>query len=278
MKDKKNIIVLVFFFGDFPWYFPYFFHSCKHNPEIDFLIITDNICDEDLLPDNIRFFNTTLQEMQAMATEKLGAGVTLQPHPYKFCDLRPAFGVIFEEYIKGYAFWGHADLDVIFGNIRSFVDESLLDEYDMICFRHDYITSWFTLYRNCSEVNRLYMQSKDYLKVFTTEKYYNFDETNFQFHPFSDGIPYEQIESEVESMTHVVKKLQEKNKLKAYFEMHALEGRPGRMKWENGQLIFKDQYDVILYHLIRLKNYFEPSSIPDTVPDTFYIGKESIYH
>ena len=33
-------------------------------------------------------------------------------------DLRPAYGVLFEEYLDGYDFWGHCDLDVLFGRIR----------------------------------------------------------------------------------------------------------------------------------------------------------------
>ena len=38
--------------------------------------------------------------------------------PYKLCDFRPAFGEIFADELAGYDFWGHSDLDLIFGQIR----------------------------------------------------------------------------------------------------------------------------------------------------------------
>jgi hypothetical protein len=38
--------------------------------------------------------------------------------PYKLCDFRPAFGEIFAEELAGFDFWGHSDLDLIFGQIR----------------------------------------------------------------------------------------------------------------------------------------------------------------
>ena len=38
----NNIVFTIVYIGDFPWYFPYFLHSCCYNPTVDFLIFTDN--------------------------------------------------------------------------------------------------------------------------------------------------------------------------------------------------------------------------------------------
>jgi hypothetical protein len=37
-----RILFIITYMGQFPWYFPYFLHSCRYNPTIDFLIFTDN--------------------------------------------------------------------------------------------------------------------------------------------------------------------------------------------------------------------------------------------
>ncbi len=38
----KSIGMLTCWYGPYPWYFPYFIHSCGFNPTIDFILITDN--------------------------------------------------------------------------------------------------------------------------------------------------------------------------------------------------------------------------------------------
>jgi len=41
-NSEIQIVLLICWHGNFPWYFPYFLHSCRYNPDIDFLIFTDN--------------------------------------------------------------------------------------------------------------------------------------------------------------------------------------------------------------------------------------------
>ncbi len=275
IKDKR-IIVIVFFFGKFPWYYNYFLHSCSYNLNVDFLIVTDNDCPDDL-PSNVCFVKKSLKEIKALSENKLGCTITVEPQPYKFCDFRPAFGVIFEDYIKDYEFWGHGDLDVIFGNIRNFITDEMLNDYDVVSLRHAYLSSWFTLYRNCRKINGLFRMSKDYQKVFATPKYYNFDETNFKFMDFFDGIPYQQIASEVQSMTHLVKKLHDENYIRSYFDLHAIERLTGNIKWMKGQLIYKNEYEFMLYHLKHLKKRYNPGKGPQKIPDVFRISPSRIY-
>jgi len=275
-RGYSSISMLYPFFGRLPWYFPYFIHTCKYNPTIDFVIFTDNDPPAQL-PVNVIFVYQTLSEFKKLASEKLKLDVQVEPQPYKFCDLRPAFGIIFEDYISDYDFWGHGDTDVIFGDIRNFLTEEVLGNYDLICLRSDYMSSWFTIYRNSTKLNALFKNSKDYQKVFLTEKYYNFDETNFTFFEFAHRIPYQLVESEIESMTKVVKRLHEEGYIRAYFDMHAIEGKPGKTKWVNGKLIYKDKYEVMLYHLLELKHVYKPAISSLRNPDTFHISPTRMY-
>jgi hypothetical protein len=193
--------------------------------------------------------------------------------------LRPAYGLIFSDYTRDYDFWGYCDIDVIFGNIRAFMTDELLNEYDVISARHDYLTGCFALFRNNQFMKDLFMHSKDYRKVFTDPRNFFFDETNFAFDEFAKGLHYSQIKTEVESMTHVVRRLQEEGKLKAYFEFQIVEGFAGNMFWNKGTLIYKKQFEAMLYHLVRFKRkYSEPIDLFRKIPDEFYIGKKKIYY
>jgi hypothetical protein len=129
-QQDYTIGMLYCFTGKFPWYFPYFLKTCSYNQSIDFIIITDQ-------PDiyehtsNVIFIHKTLEEINALATEKLGFATAIN-YAYKLCDFKPAYAVIFNEIIKSYDFWGLGDVDVILGDIRSFYTNELLKQYDVI--------------------------------------------------------------------------------------------------------------------------------------------------
>ena len=273
-----RIIFIITYIGKYPWYFPYFLHSCRYNQTIDFLIFTDNDGLNFELPPNVKMIPYSIDRFKIDASQTLGFEVTVESG-YKLCDLRPAYGYIFSDYIKDYDFWGYCDIDLIFGNIRLFMTNELLNEYDIISARHDYLTGCFALYRNNPFMRELFKQSKDCRKVFTVPRNFFFDETNFAFKEFEKGLHYSQIQTEVESMTHVVRRLQEENRLKAYFEFQIVEGFAGNMLWKRGSLIYRKAYAAMLYHLVRFKRkYSEPVDLYRKIPDEFRIGMKKIYH
>lgn len=273
----KRILFIIPWFGNWPWYFPYFLHSCKYNSSIDFYIYTDNVIESDGIPKNVKIIPYTLDQFNADATKALGSKIDVQ-HGYKLCDFKPSYGYIFSELIKDYDFWGYCDIDLIWGNIRAFMTDELLNEYDIISARHDYLTGCFALYRNNKQMRELFMQSKDFQKVFTSNENFFFDETNFAFKEFETGIHYSQIKTEVESMTHVIRRLEEEGILKPYFEFQIVEGFAGNMLWDRGTLIYRKEFEAMLYHMVRFKRkYSEDINLNRTIPDKFRIGKKKIY-
>jgi len=273
---QHKIAILICWYGHYPWYFSYFIHSCSYNPTIDFLIISDNPQPVFNLPRNVKIVYKTIEGVKATASEKLGLRVNVE-NPYKLCDYKPAYGFLFPEIIKGYDFWGHGDIDVIFGNIRNFISDTILNSHDLICARHDFLTGYFQLFRNNEKMNTLFMQSKDCEKVFSSSKHYCFDETNFAWDDFAEGKPLEQIDCEIESMNHVVRKLADKKEIMAYFDFHVIEGLPGRLKWQNGILVYRNKFEVMLYHMVLFKNGCKNKRSPKKIPDTFYISPTRIY-
>jgi hypothetical protein len=154
----------------------------------------------------------------------------------------------------------------------------MLEIHELVNVRHDFISGYFLLFRNNEKMNTLFMQSKDYKKVLSSPTHYCFDETNFQWGDFSNVNIYPERKHEVESMMHLVRRLEGNNKLKTYFDFHVIEGLPGRLKWEKGKLFYKDAYEIMLYHMIYFKKIFRPKSISQPLPDVFSISPTRIYH
>ena len=270
-----KIIILVCYFGEWPWYFKYFIHTCRYNPNVEFVIITDNENPVDAVPKNVSIVGTTIEDFKMRAERKLDLAINFSD-PYKINDFKPAYGILFSDFVSGYDFWGHADIDLIFGNIRNFITNEILDTYDVISVRHDHLTGFFTLFRNCSAINNLFKSSKDYKKVFTSERHFCFDETNFEYNCFTQNIPLEHVHTEIESMTEVVRRMHNEKLLNAYFDFHAMDILHGKLKWSNGTLLYKKKFEVMVYHLINLKKRYKPRFVKK-IPQTFYISPTRIY-
>lgn len=169
---KKGIFIVPYF-GKFNNYFQLFLNSCKYNTDYDWLFFTD---DKTLYnyPKNVIVKYTTFEDIKEYIQKKFDFKISLN-YPYKFCDLKPMYGYIFSEYIKDYDFWGHCDVDLIFGNIDEFITDDIRSKYDRIG-----ILGHFTLYKNIKKVNEAFMlplHGKDrYKEVLTTNENFSFDE------------------------------------------------------------------------------------------------------
>ena len=166
----NKICVIGVYFGVLPKYFSLWYKSCQNNPEVDFIIFTDNDIPE---AENIKCHKTTLKEIKDLASNVLGFEACLNK-PYKCCDYRPLYGKMFAKYIERYDYWGHCDFDVIFGDIMKFCNEYNLHNYDkFLTLGH------LSLYRNTNEVNERYKcdgATYDYLTTCKTDKACIFDE------------------------------------------------------------------------------------------------------
>lgn len=272
----KSVAIVICYIGKLPWYFDYFSLSCIYNPSIDFIIVTDDISCKKPVSKNLKFLYKTLVELNDIATEKLGFRTQLTT-PYKLNDFKPTYGLLFSDILADYDFWGYGDIDIIFGDIRAFITEELLSNYDLISIRDDYIPGCFMLFRNNEKMRMMFTYSKDYVAVFSNERHFCFDETNFHYEEFGKNIHYSLVISEVESMMHVVKKLEEQNIIKPYFDFHIIEGKFGKLSWNKGKLKFKNKYEAILYHLIKFKDNYNPKRNLKKIPESFNISPTRIY-
>ena len=171
---KNKILIIIPYFGEFPNFFQLWLKSCEFNKDINWIIFTDNHKAYDY-PSNVKVVYTEFLTIVDRIQKLFDFNISLKT-PYKLCDFKPAYGHIIENEIAGYDFWGHCDVDLIFGKISNFVTDSILDRYDRI-FSHGH----FCLYRNSFEINRLYRNLKgirqDYKMVFSSDESFSFDES-----------------------------------------------------------------------------------------------------
>lgn len=169
--DMNKIAIVVIYFGKFPNYFPLWLKSCGYNKSIDFYVFCDSEINNP--PKNVYVVYTNLEEVRNRASTVLGFEASLS-HPYKCCDYRPIYGVMFADYLSKYDFWGHCDIDLIFGDLQYFFDEYNLYDYDKFG-----TLGHLSLFKNNPEVNNAYKihgSLQDYKDVYQTEDNTLFDE------------------------------------------------------------------------------------------------------
>jgi hypothetical protein len=118
-----KIKVLVVYLGRLPENFPLFLESCKNNTFIDWHIITDDQSEFNTYS-NVYFhycsFDQVIQKIQ------LSCGNDAICHTaYKLCDYKPFYNIIFKDILGTYDYWGHCDIDVIWGNLEKFILEPI---------------------------------------------------------------------------------------------------------------------------------------------------------
>lgn len=146
--SKYKIAVIVVWFGQLPVYFPAWLRSAEMNPDVDFFLFFDQEVQSE--SPNIHIVKTTLEQEIARASRELHETVSIC-NAYKFCDVRPFFGLVYREFLENYDFWGFCDIDLVFGQIRAFLADEVLSRYERF-----YEWGHFSLFKNNEKINHIY--------------------------------------------------------------------------------------------------------------------------
>lgn len=152
MKDSKRICVLIPYFGTLPINLYTFLLSCKRNKKINWIIFTDqNFSKYKNFCSNVKFIKSSLLSIKRRILSITGLNHINLDKPYKMCDYKPLYGLIFSKFIRGYDYWGYSDLDIVYGNLYHYIIKGIKSGYSKIGkFGH------FTLFKNTKRVNNLY--------------------------------------------------------------------------------------------------------------------------
>lgn len=178
-EDLKDVAIIIPYFGKLPSNLITFLNSCQINKRIDWFIFTDQNLVNIQIPKNVHIVNTTFSSIK----EKIQLVVNLKglvlDAPYKLCDYKPTYGVVFQKYISKYKYWGYSDMDVVYGNLWKYIEHGIKNGYDKIGH-----LGHFTLFKNNVNINNRYrlpiIKNKNreypYKRAFTTSKTCHFDE------------------------------------------------------------------------------------------------------
>lgn len=103
-------------------------------------------------------------------------------HPdkaYKLCDLRPFYGYIHHDILINYDFWGYGDVDLVWGNLRNFYTDYILNNYDALSTHADRMSGHLTLIRNIPKYNNLAFKIPQWEKLIADSHNHAVDEQHF---------------------------------------------------------------------------------------------------
>ena len=189
MVKKHSVALIMPYYGKFPNYFPLWLKTAGCNKKFDFFVFTDIDCSCYEIPENIHVVSMTFEEIRLRANKHLDFECVLDI-PYKLCDYKPLYGLIFQDYLQDYEFWGHVDPDVIWGDMSKFITPEILDKYDKI-YKHGHLT----IYRNTDKartfaLNKLPCTIVSYRDFYRTNRACYYDEgilAQCMFSIFADG-------------------------------------------------------------------------------------------
>lgn len=152
MNNKLALIIP--YFGKLPQYMQLFWNSCAYNKEVDFFLFTDDISvNQHILPNNVFVYIRSFEEIKKLFRTKLSDDQLYLETPYKLCDYKPTYGLVFQEYISSYDYWGHCDIDLIFGDIMKFLRKIDYQKYDRV-FPYGHLS----IYKNIDNINTTFLK------------------------------------------------------------------------------------------------------------------------
>lgn len=264
----KSILLIIPYFGKWPVWFDAYLCSVAANPSINWLCPTD--CEIPVKhPKNIAFLPITLTELNSHVNQIVEAEVPLNPR--KFCDLKPAYGAVFKEEAENYDFWGVCDMDIIWGNIRFFIKNDILNKFDIISSRKGAISGHFTLFRNTNDLNEFYKTIPNYKKLFEKNRFMWFDE-----HILSNYlVRIDKFEKKPFNIYWPKILLNQENGIDSHQEYYL-----DKWQWVNGRMIDAQKGKEVMYlHFINWKRSLKTCEVTyGENPMQFYISYTGIHY
>lgn len=162
-----SIKYIVPYFGKLPEYFQLWLDTCKMNSDINWLVITDDRSDY-RYPNNVEVVYCSFADIKTRFQSLYDFEISLKS-AYKLVDYKVAYGEIFQAELTGFDYWGFCDIDLMWGNIRKFITDDILERFPKIgCQGHS------TIFKNDPSINAVYRLILDdelsYKQAFSSER------------------------------------------------------------------------------------------------------------
>ena len=174
--SRPSIAIVNTYFGTPPAWLPAFLRSCQANPDVRWLLYADF----DLpgpVPPNVRVRPLTLKGFNERASSAVGANIAIeQANLRKVCDFKPIYGLMFADDLRDFEWWAYSDLDVVWGDIRRFVTDDILNAHVIVSPRQRKLGGHGTFVRNIEAHNRTFEIVPDFRTILTNPLYLRLDE------------------------------------------------------------------------------------------------------
>lgn len=171
-----KLLIIIPYFGRWPFWFDCFIESCRWNKKIDWLLYSDCGVPPNL-PNNVQIQEISFAAYKQLVSAKLD--ICFNPeNPYKLCDIKPALGYIHREELEGYDFWAFGDVDVVYGDLMKQY-APLLRKYDCISTHARRISGHFCILKNRTEILTVFKKVKGWQQILSDPDHRRFDEKHF---------------------------------------------------------------------------------------------------
>lgn len=173
----NKIAIILPYFGKWPDWIDLFIYSCEKNRDIDFIIYTDCPYTNEHAA-NVVFHFLKFSDYCNKTSHILN--IDFYPdNPYKLCDLKPFYGIVHEDDLTGYDFWGFGDIDVVWGNILKFYTTDLFENYDVFSTHNDRLSGHLAILRNNRKYRNLCLEINEWQTKLESKTNFALDETDF---------------------------------------------------------------------------------------------------
>jgi len=232
---RGKALLILPFSGPFGPWLPLYLHSLANQHTLDLLLLSDTVPPE--LPSNVRHVPMTFDDIRERANARLKTPVRLH-RGRNICDLRPAFGLVFEEFTQGYEYWAFGDEDVLYGDLDRMLAPHLDGTADLVFPALNGKSGHLTIVKNHPRTNELAMNDPVYKDVLNSQEHWAYDETSWRWG------------KELSSFFQIVKDAQARGELSIGGGIPRITNVPQRGRWYeyDGRRLHEDTGREILYY------------------------------
>lgn len=245
-QPRPRIAIVNTYFGTPPAWLPAFLRSCQANPDVQWLIYADFDAGFPT-PDNVSIRFLDLRGFNARASAAVGVEIGIDRGTLrKVCDFKPIYGLMFADDLRDFDWWAYSDLDVVWGDIRKFVTDDLLNSHIIVSPRQRKLGGHGTFVRNTEANNRTFEIVPDVRAILTNPTCLRLDENILSSH-----------------LRELIARSSFKARPKIYWEQEMTitaeyqkallaRGADWRMWWREGRAFDADGREVMYLHFHKL--------------------------
>jgi len=142
----------------------------------DWLTFTDQKIES---KENFKVVYMDINGFKDLVFNKTGVKTNMTTHNVKYGDFFCSYGFLFDEFTKGYDFWGFTNFDVVYGRLSHYLPDSFLETIDVYGNDPNDTCGHFTLIRNNEFLKTLFKENPKWEKVLEDYWWQGYDEGGF---------------------------------------------------------------------------------------------------